>query len=704
MSDEPQRPASPGASPLRRPAVELLLASAVVLFFELVLIRWLASKVRVMAFFPNVVLIAAFLGLGLGSLRAGKRSLLWLWPASLIVLVAGAIGGSRIVFTQESSSEHLWLLYYDLGQDAPVIDSVVLPIVILFVLVAASFIPLGQLVAERLQRFRERDATLWGYAFDLGGSLIGIVAFTLVSWSGAFPVVWFVIALAAGAGLFLASGRKLLAAHLAAGVVAVVAVGLSESAELYSPYYALTASTSERGTVQVGANGSLHQVAFAAGKEGPDDNDWIRHTREGYHSPYVILDRPIGKALVLGAGTGNDVATLLARGAERVDAIEIDPELIAIGRRLHPDQPYGSDRVRAINTDARSWLNDTEERYDLIVFGTLDSMTRLSAVSSVRLDNFVYTRECVEAAARCLTDDGGIVMYFMVDYDGHGYIARRLLTMLGETFDQLPLVQQKGYFLFNTVFMAGPAFAHISPAERTLDRAEAAAITPSDDWPYLYLEERGLSGFYLSLIAAFAAIAIVAVGVTGGRELASRADPEMFLYGVAFLLLETKSVTEMNLLWGATWLASAAVFGSVLLMILLATILAAIRPIPFWLAMPALLVSLVIAYVVPIQPFVSDQWIVKLGASLLLVGLPIGISATCFAARFATRKHIEAAFGWNLLGAVFGGLTELLSMLVGLKALTLLALAAYLATWPLVGRGAQGSGGPPPAPGHDSLV
>ena len=55
---------------LRRPALELLAASFVVLFQELALIRWLPAEVRVAAYFPNLILIGAFLGLGVGALRA----------------------------------------------------------------------------------------------------------------------------------------------------------------------------------------------------------------------------------------------------------------------------------------------------------------------------------------------------------------------------------------------------------------------------------------------------------------------------------------------------------------------------------------------------------------------------------------------------------------------------------------------------------
>ncbi len=83
---------------IRQVRIELFFASFIVLFQELALIRWLPGQVRVLAYFPNLILLSAFLGLGVGCLRAGKSSLLWLWPASLGIVVLSAIAGSHIAF------------------------------------------------------------------------------------------------------------------------------------------------------------------------------------------------------------------------------------------------------------------------------------------------------------------------------------------------------------------------------------------------------------------------------------------------------------------------------------------------------------------------------------------------------------------------------------------------------------------------------
>ena len=146
----------------------------------------------------------------------------------------------------------------------------------------------------------------------------------------------------------------------------------------------------------------------------------------------------------------------------------------------------------------------------------------------------------------------------------------------------------------------------------------------------------------------------------------------MFLFGLGFLLLETRSVTEMNLAWGGTWLTSAVVFGSILAVVL-GSHAARRAPTPRLRLghgrphgsrcsprMPC-----------PPGPWPPPAFPRKLRLSVLFVGAPIFFAASCFAILFRGRETSSTAFGWNLLGAVAGGLLEFGSMAVGLKALLL---------------------------------
>jgi spermidine synthase/uncharacterized membrane protein len=663
----------------KRAGIELLAASFVVLALELALIRWMPAQVRVIAYFPNLVLISAFLGLGLGCLMS-RRLPLWVWPVSVGAGAAIVAAMSGVIFTHNAASEFLWLLYFDLPKDAPVVRGIRLPIVVVFLLGAAMFISLGSVIAERLRIFREAGRPLAGYAFDLGGSLLGVAMMSLLFFSGARPVMWFAVIFGVASILFLRSRRDLAVLVLAA-VATLAVVQRTDQAQLYSPYYAIS-TRAEGGHVVVLTNGSVHQDALPLRKAANLVNELPRTIREGYHLPYGLLGRPPRKVLILGAGTGNDVSVALDNGAQSIDAVEIDPEILKLGR-MHPDRPYESTRVNARNTDARAFLNYSKEKYDLIVFGTLDSMTRLSALSNVRLDNFVYTVECIEAAKKLLTPDGGIVLYFRVAVP---YVEEHIAAMLARALDERPHIIRTDYSLFNRIFLAGPAFARLNdPAAAPATGVKAVAETmdaPTDDWPFLYLNGRGVSPFYLSLMAVILAIAAVSVLLVS-REMrtslrSGAIDVEMFLFGLAFLLMETKLVTEMNLVWGATWLTSAVVFGSILLMILVATLATQRWSVSWPVATVGLVVTLLAAWFVPVELIVGTSLPVRLAASVLYVGVPIAFASVCFALLFRERKHPDVAFGWNMLGAVAGGLLEFASMAIGIKALTLLALAAYL--------------------------
>jgi SAM-dependent methyltransferase len=556
------------------------------------------------------------------------------------------------------------------------------PILLFFLLTVVSFMPLGQFVGERLVAFRRIGAPLRGYSLDLGGSIAGVVAFSLLSFSHTRPVLWFAIFLTIGMALLLV--RRGWAATAVGTFAAGLILGqllVSDHAQQYSPYYAISVA-GDSAMPAVLTNGSLHQIAVPLRRDDVMVNDFNIRNREAYHLPYRFLDAPPKRVLVVGAGTGNDVAVALDEGAEHVDAVEIDPVILDIGRARHPDRPYASGRVRAINLDARSFLNDSRELYDLVVFGTLDSMTRLSALSNVRLDNFVYTIDGIEAARRRLAPGGGMALYFL---SALPYLQERLGGMLATSFGDLPIVLHSEGTLFNTLFLAGPAFDHLEGEARQLSPAALAEMRhrveiPDDDWPFLYLRRREIGPFYRSLILVFAAVSIAAVftGSGQGRSLVRRVDTEMFLFGFAFLLLETKFVTEMSLLWGATWLTSAVVFGSILVTILLATLAAQRHPLPWRVAFPGLVASLLAVHTMPARMLLSVRFASRLAGSAIFVGAPIFFAATCFAILFEAREDSDRAFGWNLLGAVAGGLAEFLSMIVGLKALGLVALAAYL--------------------------
>jgi hypothetical protein len=262
------------------------------------------------------------------------------------------------------------------------------------------------------------------------------------------------------------------------------------------------------------------------------------------------------------------------------------------------------------------------------------------------------------------------------------YVAAKIYRVLTEAFGKEPVVLFQQSHLFNYSFIAGGDAPAAIGAGIPAGEVGNVAL-PRDNWPYLYLSGHTIPAHYLKALGIVLAIALGLVGAAAGRHLKGGFDGAMFFMGAGFLLVETKSVTEMSLLFGSTWTVNLLVFSSILVMILIANLLVLRKP---WASLRGpfalLFAALVLAYLIPVRDVLwlgmAGQWLV----GGLLVALPILFAATIFAMLFRTRSNPTRALAYNLVGAIVGGVLEYASMLTGVKALYLIAAAAYLgALW-----------------------
>ncbi len=656
-------------------------------------IRWIPTQVRVVAYFPNLVLISAFLGIGLGALLSKVQVVKSLLGGVILLLVSLTVTLGKCIISNNNPNEFLWLLYQDLPKDSPTINGIYLPLIALFIFSAICFIPLGQKLASTLQQFARREELLKGYCWDIAGSLLGVITFALISFSGLFPVYWFLLFGIVTIFLLLPDLNKpSIYGLIFTFAIATTLVSTAERADSYSPYYALKIKQFSENFWAILTNGSQHQVFQTMGLIDPkliknQEQAEQQLLRTGYHRPYKYISKQLKDVLIIGAGNGNDVAVALQNQVVNIDAVEIDPEIVEIGRRLHPDRPYQAENVRVITTDARSYINNTKKKYDLVIFATLDSMTKLSALSNVRLDNFIYTLQSIQSVKRVMKDSGGLVMNFSV-HDPK--IKIKLMGILAQSFEDVYKIEQN-YLMFNVAYLAGKAFHNLKidapdmfkiDTKKVLANLDTIAL-PTDDWPYLYLNSNSISGFYWQIILSILAIAAVSiygcaryVGIS--RREITKPDYEMYLLGLGFLLFESQAVVSMNLLWGTTWITSAVVFASILLMILLSTLLADRIKLDWKISFWGIFATLLCVYLVPLESLLYLGLTTKLVLSLLLVGVPIFFTGICFAQGFKAKVDPDHALAWNLFGAVCGGLLEFSSMIYGFKVLILIALVIYL--------------------------
>lgn len=629
----------------------LFWAAHLTLFVELALIRWLGENVIYLSYFTNFVLIASFLGIGIGFLTS-TPAVRWFarFPAALFILVSLVIafpvkidrpaGDVAFVGFGAPSGAPLW---------------VVLPVV--FVAVTLIMVGLGQLTAHYFARFE----ALTAYRLDIWGALTGIVSFTVLSFLGAPPVVWgFVVAaLAAWLGRSQFSG---LARVTLVGVVVILGAQSSIDEYSWSPYYRLEV-IDRGGQLFLNTNGIPHQAIRSIATVDPAD-DLVA-------IPYRLFDSASAeRVLVIGAGNGVDVALALQLTAATIDAVEIDRGIVDVGRRLNPDRPYDDDRVTVHVDDGRAFLENADDAYDVILFALPDSLTLVSGQSSLRLESYLFTVEAFEAAAQHLSPSGVFVMYNVYPSP---WVIDRLVATGRQTFEGEPCVIELDDVPNAAVVGVGPGL--ICPEREAM----GTSIEPiTDDRPFLYIEQPGIPRLYLVAAVVTLLGSLVAVAWSS-RSRSARGYGDLFAMGAAFLLLETKSVVQFSLWFGTTWVVNSLVFAGVLLSVLLAIEVARRGKAPrLPLLYGALGLALGVAWLVPPSLLLSVPLPLRWVAGVALTFAPIFIANLVFAERFRSTASSTVAFAVNLLGAILGGVIEYAALAVGYRHL-IIAVAAFYA-------------------------
>jgi hypothetical protein len=394
-----------------------------------------------------------------------------------------------------------------------------------------------------------------------------------------------------------------------------------------------------------------------------------------YRVPYLI-GGPRQKVLVVGAGGGADVQGALAAGASYIDAVEIDPIVAAISRRFNADAPYADPRVHLHVDDARSFISKAKPGYDLVTFGFLDSQALFSSMSNLRLDGYVYTVESIRTAYGLLNDQGILTLSFGY---GQNFMLLKLYRMVTEATGRVPIFYESpGHVVFCVPRgqLPAPPPRFINGLELAMMPAMPKVEPATDDWPFLYLSRKTVPTDYLIVISGLLAVSLLAGGALRGRSF-GRNDAHFALLGMGFLLLETKSITDCSLYFGATWLVTLIVVTGVLLMVLASNLVAGrLARFTFWFYVP-LFASLALLCLMPREQILAFGLAGRLAWALLAVPLPVFFAGLIFSAGFRDAANPAALFGANLIGAMIGGFAEYLGMAVGSQHLSYLVIAAY---------------------------
>lgn len=650
----------------------IFLLSFTLLFFELLCIRWIPAYVRYLSYFTNFILLASFLGMGLGILAARRPTFRFLSFPTLLLALTAVVALNRFELNIASTD----VLYFGSGTTgyASAESFILLPLI--FTFVAAAFIPL----ARSLGLLFTKTAPLTAYTFDIVGSLAGTAAFFLIGYFALPPIYWF-----GALGLLvlaLSSRRAILRTALFVIAAAAIALFLQRGS-YWSPYYKITLTPAQPVGYELDVNSVGHQSMIPWQAKEP----FYRRVYE------LFPDAKFLHALILGAGTGSDTATALAHGVQNITAVEIDPVIQKLGAQLHPDRPYADPRVRLVNTDGRVFLRNTKEKFDLIIFALPDSLTLTSSIANLRLESFLFTQDSLAAAREALAPDGVLVLY---NYYREPWLIEKLAGMVSHTFSRNSFVstyggQGRGAVIINGPRLAQSPAAQVGPyrefpaSEETRLRVTGeglmgtSSIAPAtDDWPFVYLPHKSFPTLYLRGLAVVAAISLFGIWWIAPPSTLRRFDWHMFFLGVAFALLEVKALITFALLFGSTWIVNSLVFFAILTSVLIAVrVNARFRVRRIWIFYVLLFGMLALNLVIRPETLLFGNVLARYLVASVLAFAPVFLANVIFSHSFRDTEIADIAFASNLLGIMAGGMLEYLSMLFGYHTLLWLVIAFY---------------------------
>ncbi len=671
---------------LKKNSSKIFLISFLILFFELTLIRYVSASIVSISFYSNIILLASFFGVGAGCLLNIKKNLFNLFPALLFIFLL--VLNSSLLEINTTKSEMIMFQPEVVSNKIPAW----LIIIFIFSFVATLFLILGQQLKLAFQNFKK---SIDAYVFDLLGSIAGIITFSALSyyelgflyWISITCALWLII------NLFQknSSENKKYDFIFSWVLIIIFSFFLNSIYEksYWSKYYFIKLSEFKKDEFYfISTNKTGHQAMEKEPKW------WF------YQIPYDSFKNPqYDDVLIIGAGSGQDASVALKNNVKSIDAIDIEPRLVEIGKQFHPLKPYNDPRVKITIADGRNFIeNQKDKKYDLIIFALTDSLTLASNSSNTRLESYLMTAESFAKTKSLLKENGMLVLYNHYRKD---WLIEKLTKMLEQNFgDKVLVINSKKDE--SALLMAGNKIADFNNAkffkEKTdLSFKKALNIDPenkvgTDNWPFSYLFKPSIPSSYLYIILFILSLSGAVVfsflkkykselsnkKLSWGKFL-KMIPWHMFFLGAGFMLLETKNIINFQLLFGSTWIVNSLVFIAILGLAFTSAILVKIKliinkKVLYFLMLFAIIISVLF----PLKSIIELPFYLKYLSAILISLLPIFFANLIFSSHFSNQNNAEISFGLNMIGAICGGLLEYLSMLYGYHFLLYVIGACYL--------------------------
>lgn len=683
---------------------KLAIVSFLILFLELVLIRFIGTEIRIFAYVPNLILLATFLGSGLGILINMKVPAYVSSAALALVAVCMSVPLFKKITDLLSPISDSFIWFQGSGINVGSIFLGFFLTILLFVLVLVIFIPLGQLLGRLFGNSKQLTVS---YSVNIIFSLLGTLTFNLFSYLSINPYLSILFCFVLITVISEKSNRtfSIIASFIITPFLLVSLLGTSN--QVWSPYQKLElvdlpANPLLPSGKMLNVNNIGYMGLLDLSKEYQESmpeklaNLGIKTAdlgdlgfRNQYDIPYKLHKNP-QKVLLIGAGAGNDAAGALRMGVEEITAVEIDPKIIEFGTSYHPEDPYSSEKVKIVNNDGRAHLQKTDQKYDVVVMGLTDSHTLNSSLTNIQLDNFLYTKQSIEDVYEVLGDDGVLFLSFDVR---RAWIGARLRGSIENAFGYEPLIisMQNDPPLFGwggVFFIASKnpdALNQILKQDQELNnflqtrkvQYDKPQKYLTDNWPYLYLKSSKIPNIHLIILTLLFLLFSFSFKLL---KIKSKFETVPFFLGAAFLLYEFQNISRASLLYGNTWKTNVFIISTILIMILFANLLSLKVKIHKKYIYVALILSFIMEFLIPVKVFTQYSGLVKYTLIPLFLNLPLFFSGFLFINYFNETKNRRSFYAYNLFGSAVGGLASYLSYMLGIKFLLILSLAFYLLT------------------------
>lgn len=680
--------------------IPLCLVSFLILYLELLFVRVVGTEIRIFAYLSNLVLLVIFISIGLGMFLKKRISLLISLILILllnIILIFNLFGSITSLISPLSES-FIWFQ----GSWASVLHVLLgfLLTGLLLIIISFIFIPLGQYLGKIFENCKK---TVLFYSLNIIFSLIGMWFFSLQSYYNISPYIGSILGAVILASLVKKDKRN--SAYLISSFIFIIIIlTLLKSPNVFwSPYQKLSILKYQENQyltsgyiLKVNNVGYMSLTDFSLEHKNliedklkdkllPKNFDFKYNNQ--YDLPFLLKD-DIQDICIVGAGGGNDAAAAIRADVRSIDAVEIDPKIIELGKKYHPEDPYSSVKVNIIVDDGRSYFKRSKKKYDLVIMGLADSHTLNSPLTNLQLDNYLYTEESFEDIKKILKEDGLLFISFDVR---RPWIGSKIQNNLTKVFGHQPIIFSMqneipvfgwGGVIFIQDVKKNTVYSNLEKNKELLDFINSRQVKYdsdnsklTDDWPYLYLDKQRIPKIHLIISLSFLVFLFIFIKKIATKE---RFYLESFFLGTGFLLIEFVNISRSALLFGNTWKTNLYTITAILFLILIANFVSLKLKVDNKFLYILLFLSLIMQLLIPFSKLNSLSHFIKILLIPFLLNLPLFFSGLIFINIFSKIKEKKSYLASNLLGSAVGGVLSFASYLCGIKFLLIVALFIYL--------------------------